>query len=146
MQSDPATEAMNEGAQAAIRQDWNSAINRFSEAIRLNPKLAAAYNDRGLSYYMKGDWDKAIKDLSEAINLNPKDEKAYYNRARAYASKGDNDKAITDFSEAIRTQSGICQGILEPRRVLREQGRLRQGDCRLYGGHPSGSETCRGVL
>ncbi len=39
--------------------DFDRAIANYSEAIRLDPKLAAAYNNRGNAYKNKGDFDRA---------------------------------------------------------------------------------------
>jgi len=74
----------------------------FSEAIRLNPKDAEAYYNRGKAYEKKGDYDKAIANYTEAIRLDPKLALAHNNLGVAYANKGDWDKAIADCTEAIR--------------------------------------------
>ena len=67
--------------------DHDKAIADFTEAIRLNPKLAQAYYNRGMIYRKKGDHDKAIADFTEAIRLNPKDATPYISRGIAYAAK-----------------------------------------------------------
>ncbi len=46
-----------------------SAIADHTEAIRLNPKLAEAYYNRGLVYREKGDNSKAEADMAEATKL-----------------------------------------------------------------------------
>ena len=45
----------------------------YTEAVRLNPKDATAYRNRGVSYEKKGDYDKSISDYSEAIRVHPAD-------------------------------------------------------------------------
>ena len=72
------------------------------KAIRLDPKDAIAYYNRGRAYANKGDHDKAIADYTEAIRLKPEVAEAYYDRGVAYANKGDYAKAIADSTEAIR--------------------------------------------
>jgi tetratricopeptide (TPR) repeat protein len=52
--------------------DRDKAIADYTEAIRLAPKCAEAYTNRGISYYEKGEQDKAIADYTEAIRLDPK--------------------------------------------------------------------------
>ena len=80
--------------------DYDKAIADYTEAMRLDPKLADAYCGRG-GAYVKGDCDKAIADYSEAIRLNPR-----YALAQAMVGamctgeKGDNAKANADFAQA----------------------------------------------
>jgi len=82
--------------------DYDRAIVDYTEAIRLDPKFAFAYNNRCNAYHRKGDNDRAIADCTEAIRLDPKYAFAYNNRGLAYAGKGDYDRAIVDYTEAIR--------------------------------------------
>jgi len=82
-------------------KDVDEQIHCYTEAIRLNPDYAHAYNNRGLARYAKGDLDAALKDYTEAIRLNPDYAMAYLNRGTAYA-KGDLDLALKDYTEAIR--------------------------------------------
>ena len=89
------------GAMRTRKREWNKAIADFTEAIRLNPRLALAYGGRGFAYSQKDDWDKAIADCTEAIGLDPKLGLAYSSRGFAYLQKKEWDKAIADYTEAI---------------------------------------------
>ena len=84
------------------RATWTAPSPTINEALRLDPKLAMAYNNRGFAYSKKGDLDRAIADFDEAIRLDPKYALAYLNRGNAYYRKGDQDRAIADYNEAIR--------------------------------------------
>src|SRR6266511_3782105 len=68
-------------------RDYDRAIAALSEAIRLDPKNARAFNNRGFAYARKGDMDRAIADYNEAIRLDPNYALASANRGIAYASK-----------------------------------------------------------
>jgi tetratricopeptide (TPR) repeat protein len=92
----------NNGEKLGLQRDFDGAIKEFTEAIKLDPKNAEAYNVRGVTYYYKKDYDRAIADYTEAIKLDPKFALAYYNRGNAYYNKEDYDRAIMDFTEAIR--------------------------------------------
>jgi tetratricopeptide (TPR) repeat protein len=48
------------------------AIAAANEAIRVDPKNAKAYYNRGNAYRHNGDYDKAIADNDQAIRLDPK--------------------------------------------------------------------------
>jgi tetratricopeptide (TPR) repeat protein len=59
-------------ATAYLRKgDKDHALTDYSKAIQLNPKLAKAYNNRGIIYRDKGDEDQAIVDYNQALQLNP---------------------------------------------------------------------------
>jgi len=81
---------------------FDRAIATASEAIRLDPKNAIAFYNRGFAYWRKGDDDRAIADFSETIRLNPNYIDAFGNRGNAYERKGDHDRAIADYNEVIR--------------------------------------------
>jgi tetratricopeptide (TPR) repeat protein len=82
--------------------DHERAIADVSQAIRLQPNNAVAYNWRALVYNNIAEWDSAIADSNQTIKLNPHYETAYNNRGLAYYYKGDNDRAIADCSQAIK--------------------------------------------
>ena len=94
--------------------DDGRAIAEYNEAIRLTPKYAQAYFNRGnayrgTAYDHKGDADRAIANYSEAIRLDSNYPYAYNNRGNAYYHKGDDDRAIADYSEAIRLDPKYAQ-------------------------------------
>ena len=49
----------------------DSFIESWTQLIRLNPKNADAFYERGRNYRKKGDYDHAIQDFTEAIRLKP---------------------------------------------------------------------------
>lgn len=48
------------------------AIQKFQEIIKLDPTLAAAYNNLGRLYYQNGHLQEAIKPLRQASQIDPK--------------------------------------------------------------------------
>jgi tetratricopeptide (TPR) repeat protein len=95
-----ATRCYNRGVVSLGRKDYDLAIADFTEAIRYNPKYAAAYYDRGFAYLDKKDYDYAIADYDQVIALNPKLASAYSNRGHAYRAKGALRRANADFDQA----------------------------------------------
>ena len=81
--------------------DVNLAIQDYNQAIKLNPKFAQAYNNRGVAYDHKGDFDRALQDFDQAIKLKPS-ALTHFNRGNAYLGKIQYDHAIDDYNQAIK--------------------------------------------
>ena len=70
--------------------------------IRLDPKYAVVFHNRGLARRNLKEYDKAIQDYDEAIRLDPKNALAFNNRGAVRRDLKEYDKAIQDYDEAIR--------------------------------------------
>ncbi len=70
-------------------KNFSEAIRCYSEAIRLQPDLAEAYNNRGSARSDNNDLQGAMADYDEAIRLKPDLAEAYYNRGRAREENND---------------------------------------------------------
>lgn len=77
------------------------ALTCFDEAIRHNPELAAAFNNRGCARKALGDLDGAIADFDDAIRLDPRFVPALNNRGNAVRAGGDLETALADYNQAI---------------------------------------------
>lgn len=92
----------NEGIEKYNANDFQGAIEDFSQAIFLNPKYSCAYNDRGDARYELGDYQAALEDYTKSIEINPNDELIYYNRGLANYDLGNKQAAIEDYTRAIQ--------------------------------------------
>lgn len=63
--------AFQQGLNAAKKGDFVLAVDRLTDAIRLNPQDWAANFYRGLAYDHLGDYNKAMVDYGEAILIDP---------------------------------------------------------------------------
>ena len=54
-----------------IGTKYDSAINEFTEAIRIDPQNATAYFKRAISHQEMGNQEQADADYAEAIRLDP---------------------------------------------------------------------------
>jgi tetratricopeptide (TPR) repeat protein len=61
------------------RKDYEKAIADFTEAIRLKPELALAYNNRGFARLQEKDDKGAMEDFKSAIARKPDLAEAYNN-------------------------------------------------------------------
>ena len=76
-------------------------LKNYTQAIRLNPNDASAYNNCGTARLNIKDYQGAIADYTQAIRLNPNDASAYNNRGIARLNIKDYQGAITDYTQAI---------------------------------------------
>jgi tetratricopeptide (TPR) repeat protein len=74
----------NRGNAFDEKGEYELAINDYTEAIKIYPNCAEAYNNRGFVYMnRKNDLNKAISDYEEALHINPLYEKAKNNKKLA---------------------------------------------------------------
>jgi len=96
-----ATEPGNEDLTGPMKKKLiKDAIRCFDQVIKISPKYAPAYNNRGRAYHLLGDADRAITDFSKAIELDSASADAYENRGRAWGDKGDRKRAEADAARA----------------------------------------------
>jgi len=119
---------LDRGILFASRGDFDMAISDFTEAIKLNPNMSAAYmlrgkalfasvseisnidNNFGFEFYTNLEitaeqtrvYDRAIADFNNALRLDPNNARIYHERGNAYNTKGDKDRAIADYTQAIQ--------------------------------------------
>ena len=67
--------------QSIAKDAFRDAIPELTEAIRLKPDFARAYNARGYAYMRLHDYKAALADFDQAIRIDPKYENAIHNRA-----------------------------------------------------------------
>jgi tetratricopeptide (TPR) repeat protein len=83
------------------KHDLERAIADFDHALRLDPKNAAAYDNRANALDARGDTDDAIKDYDQALRLNPRDAYIYLNRASLLVELSDFTGALDDYARAL---------------------------------------------
>ena len=81
--------------------NYLAAADAFTEDVRLNPRSAAAWNNRAVARVRLGDLSGAIRDYNRAIELAPSDAELYFNRGNALVAAGQYPEAIQDYDRAI---------------------------------------------
>lgn len=84
------------------------AIQEYTKAIEIDPRSAAAYNNRGNVYGDLEQYEKAIEDYNKAIELEPDDALAYNNRGIIYDDLEQYEKALEDYNKAIELDPGYA--------------------------------------
>jgi tetratricopeptide (TPR) repeat protein len=117
-------------------------IEYFTKALELDPKLAAAYERRGMLYYFQEKYDKVIQDFNSYIELAPAKGEAYRmlgmgylknemyrpainNFTRAIEIKPEHAPAYANRAEAYRLIGKYDEAIIDATRAIKLRGDLR---------------------
>ena len=98
----PDADLVRQGTAAFKRGDYDAAIARFSDAIRLAPEDAEAWGKRGETYAAKGKSDNAVADCAQAVKLAPNSSEAHGRCGYVYFHANDLERAVGFFSAAIK--------------------------------------------
>lgn len=78
------------------------AIEYLNNLIKLKPKEAAAYYNRGVAYGELGQNQRAIQDYNRAIRIKPDLAPAYNNRAIIYLNQGNKKQGCLDAQKVCK--------------------------------------------
>ena len=98
---DNAVEFFNLGVKSSVTR---KKIDYFTKALEHDPKMADAYDRRGLLYYFQGHYDRVIADYHAYLDLAPAKAEAYRMLAMAYLRSQMYETAIHHFTQAINIQ------------------------------------------
>ena len=98
-----AMQKVSEGDELYDALEYSDAIERYDEAIELNPNYADAYLKRGtVFYYDANDYARARADFDKAIELQPNCDEAYVLRGDTYVYLDEAYAlAIADYDKAL---------------------------------------------
>lgn len=91
----------------SARHDYSGALADYSDAIRLEPKNAVWWSDRGYVCLRQHDYKGAIQNESVAIELDPKLARAYFFRGAAFGQLRDSQNAGNDINAALRLDPSL---------------------------------------
>jgi tetratricopeptide (TPR) repeat protein len=86
----------------ATNQQFQDAINDYSEAIKLTPQDVRVYEQRAAVEMKLQDYDKALADYSEVIKLKPNEVRYLNYRAYIYELKKDLKNSMADTDNVLK--------------------------------------------
>jgi len=86
----------------AQTQNYQEAIQDYSEAIKIQPKDARIYEQRAAVEMKIYDYDKALADYSELIKLKPNEIRYLNYRAYIYETKDDIKNSMADNDQVLK--------------------------------------------
>lgn len=83
------------------QQQYDKAVDRFQQAIQVNPSYSPAYNLLGYSYWPMGNYGEAEKAFKKYIELVPEDPNPYDSYAELLMKTGRFDESIAQYRKAL---------------------------------------------
>lgn len=105
----------------------DTAIEDFTDVIRIAPGDGPAFDRRAAAHLRLGDQYKALRDATMAIRLGPNAATAYRTRGLAYADGGQYERSVADFQQAIAEDATLA-GELRPQLAQAYLGWSKQLD------------------
>jgi lipoprotein NlpI len=102
---DAALQALRKGKAAYAKRAYDDAIKDYSKALESDPTLAAAYQERGICYFMTSRFKESVADFDRYLKLEPKEAPKHWQRGIAlyYLGKYDEGKKQFEGYEAVDT-------------------------------------------
>jgi len=94
---------------AADRNDLNSAIKDFGEALRRDPTLFNAWQDLGVAYMKLKRWPEAVQTFAEFARRRPDSVEAAYFSALSLFNAGRIEDAERQVRRALRIDAGATE-------------------------------------
>ena len=91
---DNLTELLADGSSAMMENNLDTALNKFTEAIKLDPSWAEAWNKRATVLYLMGKYDLSQADIDKVLMI----EKRHFG---ALAGQGLVQTALKNYQKAI---------------------------------------------
>jgi tetratricopeptide (TPR) repeat protein len=105
------------GYAAATNQQFQDAVNDYSEAIKITPEDPRIYEQRAAVEMKLNDNDKALADYSEAIKLKPNEVRYYAYRSYIYEVKGDIKNSMADTDKVLKIDPKNQEAISRKKRL-----------------------------
>jgi len=117
---------IDKGYEYIQENNYEMAIQNFTEAIRLDPNYYLAYSWRGLIYYFEDKLDEAIIDFDQSIRLNPSSYDLRW-RGEALHQRGAKHNQIEDYELAILDLEAALQAFPDDEKIKNTLSSARIG-------------------
>ena len=100
---------INRGNAWRDSEQLDRAVADYAEVIRLAPKDARGWRNRGMIRLYKGDNKGGLADYDKALQYDPADVYSWNNRGQAKMRLGDKAGAIADFRKALELRPDLAR-------------------------------------
>ena len=91
------------------RGEFSEAVRQIDDALKINPNVADAYNNRGNALRKLKRSEQALESYDHAIALKPDDAATFNNRGSAFRELEQFEAALADFDNAITLRPDFAE-------------------------------------
>ncbi|MEW6684256.1 MAG: tetratricopeptide repeat protein [Nitrospirota bacterium] len=102
------------------------ALQAFTRAVELEPRLPKTHNNLGMAYAHLGEWSKAIPAFEQATRLLPRYVEAHLHLGETYEALGRWDDALAAYERLAGIDPGDVRAWGRAGNVLERQGRHQE--------------------
>ncbi|KAJ5730938.1 Heat shock chaperonin-binding [Penicillium malachiteum] len=113
-----------EGNKAFSAKDYPTAIEKFTQAIEIEPENHILFSNRSAVYSAQAEYQKALDDAEKAITIKPDWSKGHARKGAAYKGLGDLLAAHDAYEEALKIEPENAQaksGMSAVQRAINEE-------------------------
>lgn len=125
-QLDDAEELIADGNYEEALQYCDESIKSYDKAIELDPRDAAAWNNKGIALSKLGYYLEGVRCYEEAININPKYSEVWNNKANALSNLGRHNESLESYYKAIELNPEYASAWYNLGNELDELGRYNE--------------------
>lgn len=103
----------NQGVTYAKQKKWFLAIAAYTQAVRIDPKFAAAWNNLGHSYRKAQQYGMALDAYKQAIGLAPDNPNPHEYMSRTYLAMGNKGGAMHEYEIVRRLDAKMADELLK---------------------------------
>eukprot|EP01062_Namystynia_karyoxenos_P062714 TRINITY_DN55592_c0_g1_i1.p1 TRINITY_DN55592_c0_g1~~TRINITY_DN55592_c0_g1_i1.p1 ORF type:complete len:602 (+),score=210.25 TRINITY_DN55592_c0_g1_i1:105-1910(+) len=123
-EAERAEKVKDEGNKFFKAQKWDAAIEKYTEAININP-LPAYLCNRAFAHLRNGCEGLALADANASLERDPKFVKAYYRKATAHVMLGKWEAALKDYRRVVAMRPSDPDALKKFKECEKEVKRIR---------------------
>ncbi|KAI1316110.1 hypothetical protein EDD11_010424 [Mortierella claussenii] len=106
--------------------NYASAVDLYSQSIKLEPTNATYYGNRSAALMMVKKYSDAYKDCQTAVRLDPSFVKGYLRGAKCQLQLGNVNESIRLYTKVLEIEPGNAQAVKEQAQVMHVQAQIDQ--------------------
>ncbi|XP_061674842.1 sperm-associated antigen 1-like isoform X2 [Syngnathoides biaculeatus] len=125
-------ELKQDGNEFVKKGQYQDALGKYSDCLKINPDECAIYTNRALCYLKLERFTEAKEDCDAALKLEPSNKKAFYRRAMANKGLKDYLRCSTDLQEVLRQDPTVqeAEKELEEVTILLKQSLVHESQAK----------------